>query len=296
MKQQFYGVVMISPLQALANAEKVIATKEVTDVAMFDSAANAFQYIMEQGANNSIPGHLTPIGHALNRYFEVPSIGIMYRLPDPTDMTMHPAAVTYPSDVLRGMKYHGPITPFDVIEQKAILVGDDFHTQQILPIEMSELRDVLSQRLSCFDKLEETLENTHTHIRKTISPENIPIDALKASLGPDSPVHHDFVAPYPQDQKFWDVQKALWDNHAGFPYVVDMVPFLYNRYRDIYARNVVGGDSMDVASGKAASVVVDRLMKTATELQDNRMEDVLQEIGEAVAMDALGCDENTRDE
>lgn len=290
MKRQMFGVVMISPLQALANPEDVIARKEATDVAIFESPASAFQYIIEQGEMNGVPGHITPIGHALNRYFEVPSVGIMYRLVDPADMVIQPQEVTHPSDVLRGMQYHGPITPFDVVEQKAILVSDEFHTQQVEPIEMSELRETLSKRLKCFDKLEEVLENTPAYIRKNFSPENIPVDAIKKSLGPDAPVHHDFVAPQPQDQKFWDVQKTLWDNKAGFPYVVDMVPFTYNRYRDVYARNIVGGDSMEVASSKAAAVVVDRMMKKAVELKDGRMEGVLQDIGEAVALDALRRD------
>jgi hypothetical protein len=63
----------------------------------------------------------------------------------------------------------------------------------------------------------------------------------------------------------------------------------------VYARNIVGGDTMETASNKAAIVVLDRLSKLAVEKDDPRVEQVLQDIGEKVALDILGREDTERD-
>ena len=107
------------------------------------------------------------------------------------------------------------------------------------------------------------------------------------SIGPDAPSRHGFTTEYPQDQKFWDIHKMLWEKQAGIQYIVERTPFLYDRYRDSYARNIVTGYSSELSSAKAALVVLNQLSELAASYRDTRMEDILQEAGEQAALDML---------
>lgn len=286
MKQEFYGAFVLSPLQVLTNLDNSIAINEQSNVALFRSASNAFGYIRREAQEKSIQAHTIAMGDDLNEFHKLRGVGILYRLSVPDKVLQQMNDVSL-EERYHGMQCKGDITGSTKLEQQAVFVADEFHSRPIEIVPMAQVKEELVCRAQNYEPMDVILANTPANVRRQFSPQLMFPEALQMSIGPDAPSRHGFTTEYPQDQKFWDIHKMLWEKQAGIQYIVERTPFLYDRYRDSYARNIVTGYSSELSSAKAALVVLNQLSELAASYRDTRMEDILQEAGEQAALDML---------
>lgn len=293
MKQEFYGAFVLSPLQVLTNLDGAITAQEQNDVALFRSASSAFGYIGRKAQEKAIQAHTVAMGDDLNEFHKLRGVGIMYRLSVPDEVIRQMNSVS-PEERYQGMQCKGDITGSTKLEQQAVFVADEFHSRPIEIIPMTQVKEELMCRAQNYEPLDVILANTPVNVRRQFSPQLMFPEALQMSIGPDAPSRHGFTTEYPQDQKFWDIHKMLWEKQAGIQYIVERTPFLYDRYRDVYARNHVTGCSSELSSAKAALVVLNQLSELATSYRDTKMEEILQEAGEQATLDVLSIEREER--
>lgn len=289
MEQEFYGAFVLSPWQVCTNLDNAIAMNEHNNVALFRSASNAFGYISRQAQEKSIQAHTVAMGDKLNEFHKLRGVGVMYRLsvPDKVLQQMTPAGL---EERYHGMQCKGDMTGSVTLEQQAVFVADEFHNKPIEIIPIGKIAEELKSRAQNYELLDVVLSNTPAAVRAQFSPRFMFPEALQMSVGPEAPARNGFTTEYPQDQKFWNIHKMLWEKQAGIQYIVERTPCLYDRYRDSYARNHVTGDSPELSSAKAALVVLNQLSELAASYRDTRMEDILQEAGEQAALDVLNIE------
>lgn len=293
--KQYYAAIVLSPLQVLTNLENSITAKEAGDVALFESPSNGFSYVRSMAKNQSIQAHPTALGQDLNQFFQLPGVGVMYRVALPQDAVMQEPSY---DDKCRGIVGRCSITDAVKLEQQAIFVDDDFNHKPIEVAPMAQITSELSARAQNYEIIEAALANTPADVRKQFSPNLMPYEAMRMAAGPDSPARNGFTSQYPQDQKFWDMYKMLWENNAGIQYVVDALPIMYNKYRDGYARGIVRDESPALAAAKAVVTVLNWTQELAKQYNDTRLEDVLQDAGEQAVLDArqIEQEEQSHDE
>jgi hypothetical protein len=221
----------------------------------------------------------------------------MYLLsvPDKVLQQMNPAGL---EEKYHGMQCKGDMAGSITLEQQAVFVADEFHNKPIEIIPIGNIVEELKNRAKNYVWLDRVLSNTPAAVRAQLSPKLMSPEALQMSVGPEAPARNGFTTEYPQDQKFWDMYKMLWENKAGIQYLVDALPIMYNQYRDGYARGIVCDESPELAAAKAVVTVLNWTQERARQYHDTRMEDILQDAGEDAMLEVcqIEHDEQSRDD
>lgn len=284
MKQELFGAFVLSPLQVLSNLEGAVATNEQLNVALFRAPSYAFGYIQKEASFASIPAHTIGMGKNANEFFKLPGMGVMYRLNVP-DSVLRQMGESTLEERYHGMVCKGDMTGATIMERQAVFVSDEFHNRPVEIVPMPQAIDEMKRRAKNYEPLDIILKNTPASVRATCSPQFTSPEALQMSVGLNAPSQNGFTTEYPQDQKFWDMYKMLWENKAGIQYLVDALPIMYNQYRDGYARGIVRDESPELAAAKAVVTVLNWTQERARQYHDTRMEDILQDAGEDAVLE-----------
>ena len=272
---QLFGAYVLHPADVWSNNfDNTRQMKEHMPMMFFKAPSQAFDYIRHEANLKSMPATNTPMGQNLNEYMKMPGVGIMFNVNAPIDVFESLQEKRVPGAFVVG--YEARLTDMRIMEEKAVLPTDEFSKLAI--VEIPDIKDALSARYVSYQLLEQSLANTFHAQRRELTPEWLSGDNLKRVFGPEGMIQKGFQTPYAQDQRFYDVMQALWENNAGMQYM-DRVEEFYSKYRDVYALEKVRNGTEDVAQLRAVIAVINRLSDIAKSHEDDKMEDVLKEHG-----------------
>ena len=286
MSKLYYAAYSLPAMSLLSgDADTNMARAEAKEVAYFDSLSNALSFVSRESMKKALPATTVPLGPNLDESFKIPGVGVIY------DVWLSPeqaASLQQPDtrDSFRGIKMKGPMMG-EVHSVGFVLEQDDFTAQPQDVVDAQNLRAALSARHTSFQMMDDVLENTSLEVRKKSSPQTMFYESLRMTFGPNSPIRNDFHAPYPQDQKFWDIYKMLCDEHAGLQYF-ESFGLLYSKYRDAYARNMIGTNrNVDASTTQAKIEVLNKIINIAENTNDTRMEGILKDEAKSAEEKAL---------
>ncbi len=289
--KQLFGVYVLHPADVWStNFEQTRAQHESEPIVFFPDASAAFRYVSKEAKKASMPATHTPVGKNLDGFMQMPGVGVMFNCMAPTNVMESLQLQRIPNSFAEG--YVARLSDMRISEAMCILPETEFH--KLEPVAFDDVKKALSDRYAVYQLLEQTLAQTPEAVRQGFETSWISGSPMQFVYGPNGMLSKGFATEYPQDERFFNLMKDLWTEKPGFQYM-DAAESLYSNYRDVRARNLVNDKPEELSQLRAVVSVIGRLSKIAEQTGDARMQDILQEYGEAASMDVLNAEKGDHD-